>query len=249
MDEIWKDVVGYEGLYRVSNMGRVISLPKLKKTPTTTFYTKERFANASFSKGGYLRVSLSKNGKAKRVFLHRIVANAFLGVNDKMTINHIDEDKTNNKAENLEYMTLSDNIRYGGGTKRSSLSRKKSDKVRKTPVNQYSLEGVFIRRYKSINEAKELNGFKKENISLCCCRKRNQSNGFIWRYDGDKDVSYHKNNNAKTVIQYDLNGERINEYSSAKEASIHTKTSRKDISNCCNGHLKKANGYIWKFKL
>lgn len=247
-EEIWKDVVGWEGLYQVSNFGRIKSLPRLKKTPTSTFYTKERFIDPIFSKGGYLRVSLSKNGSSKKVFLHRVVANAFLGVNDGMTINHIDEDKTNNRVENLEYMTLSDNIRYGGGIKRSAIARKHSEKVKRTPVNQYSIDGVFLKRYKSIREAKESNGYINENISMCCSHKRNQSNGFIWRYDGDVDVSYNRKTNSKPVIQYSLNGEKIKGYKSAKDAMRITGTNACDISSCCHSNLKQANGYIWKFK-
>lgn len=247
MEEIWKDVEGYEGLYQVSNFGRVKSLPKIKKTPTTTFLSKERFLNWRFSRGGYYRVTLTKNGVSKQIFVHRLVTNAFLGIRNDLTVNHKDEDKSNNSIENLEYMTLCDNIRYGNGTKKSALSRANNPLIC-TPVNQYTLDGIFIKRYTSIKNAKIENGWKKENISLCCSHKRNQSNGYIWRYDGDEDVTYKPKTNGKPVCQFSLDGVFLNKYESAREAFRQTGTNSKDICTCCKGSAKTANGFMWKYK-
>ena len=105
MEEVWKDIKDYEGLYQVSNMGRVKSLPKLKKTPTTTFMTKEIIKKANICKG-YLRLGLKKDGITKSYFVHCLVAQAFLGNANGLTVNHKDENKINNRADNLEYMTL-----------------------------------------------------------------------------------------------------------------------------------------------
>lgn len=239
--EIWKDVVGYEGLYQVSNLGRVKSLPKLKKTPTTTFMTKEIIKIPSICKG-YLRVNLM----GKNFFVHILVAEAFIGGRNGMTVNHIDECKTNNRLCNLEYMSLSDNIRYGTGIKRSSQSRKDNPLIC-TPVNQYTLDGIFVKRYDSIKKAISENRFETENISLCCSHKRNQSNGYIWRYDGDNDVTYKRKTNAKKVVQVGIYGEIIAEFNSIRDASKSTGILSSDICNCCKGKIKQVKKLKFKY--
>ena len=247
-NEEWRDVVGYEGLYQVSNLGRIKSVSKQKVTPTAIYFTTPKILPQRISKGGYYRVSLCKESHSKYISVHKLVANAFIGDQCDLTINHLNEKKWDNRAENLEYITLSENIRYGTGVKRSSISRKTSEKVKRTPVNQYTLGGVFVARYKSISEAKEINGYRKENISLCCLHKRNQSNGFIWRYDGDHDVSYNIRTKSKPVVQYNMNGDKLNEYSSLEEATKTTGIHKGDICNCCRGKLKHARKYIWRYK-
>lgn len=246
MEEVWKDIKDYEGLYQVSNMGRVKSLPKLKKTPTTTFMTKEIIKKANICKG-YLRLGLKKNGITKSYFVHCLVAQAFLGDANGLTVNHKDENKLNNRADNLEYMTLAENIRYGGGIQRSAKSRTDNPLIC-TPVNQYSLDGKFIRRYDSIKQAKEVNGFHKENISLCCQHKRNQSKGYIWRYDGDEEVSFVKKWGYKSVNVYDMDWKFIADFNSVAEASAFTKASSAHISSCCKGKRKSSNGYKFAYK-
>lgn len=225
MEEEWRDVVGYEGLFQVSNLGRVKSLPKLKKTPTTTYLTKEIIKAPQLCKG-YLRVNLMGKG----CFVHILVAEAFIGKRNGMTVNHIDECKTNNHLSNLEYMSLSDNIRYGTGVKRSAESRKDNPLIC-TPVNQYTLDGFLV-----------------ENISLCCSHKRNQSNGYIWRYDGDNDVTYKRKTNAKKVVQIGTSDEIIAEFNSIREASEVAGVLSSDICNCCKGKIKQSKGFKFKYK-
>lgn len=244
--EIWKDIKRYEGLYQVSNMGIVKSLPKLKKTPSGTYYTKEMIKKPYICKG-YLRLGLCKDSKTKMFFVHCLVAQAFLGDANGLTVNHKDENKLNNRADNLEYMTLAENIRYGGGIQRSAKSRTDNPLIG-TPVNQYTLDGEFIKRYIPINQAKRENNFHEENISLCCNHKRNHSNGFIWRYDGDTDVTYKKKTNAISVSVFDLEGKHIGDFESAVKASEFTKVSRPDICDCCKGRKQSINGYKFKYK-
>lgn len=246
MEEIWKDIKGYEGLYQVSNFGRVKSLPKLKKTPTATFITEERIIKPHLC-AGYLRLGLCKDGQLKEFFVHRLVAVAFIGDANGLTVNHKDENKLNNNASNLEYITLAENIRYGEGIKRSAISRTDNPLIC-TPVNQYTLDGKFVRRYNSIKQAKAENGFHKENISLCCSHKRNQSNGFIWRHDGDTDVTFQRKTNAKTVIVTDIHGNLVGEFKSAIEAAKATGVPRACISRCCRGVRKSSKGYQFSHK-
>lgn len=112
----WKPVVGYEGLYEVSDTGLVKSLARLKQCghknskPQTT---KEKFLTIRTDRNGYKRAKLSKNGKAKLVLLHRIIAQAFIP-NPKglAEVNHIDGDKNNNVPNNLEWTTRSKNMKH-----------------------------------------------------------------------------------------------------------------------------------------
>ena len=248
-EEIWKDVVGWEGLYQVSSLGRVKSLPRLNRTPTTTYISKERLLTPQLSKGGYYRVVLSKDGKSKHFFIHRLVAEAFIGVNKGMTINHKDEDKSNNRADNLEYMTRAENVRYGTGIKRSAASRKISPKIC-IAVNQYSIDGHFIKRYISSMSAIEENNWKGCGcrILLSCRRKLHTAYGYVWRFDGDTDASFKKGTNARKVLQFDKNGMLIGEYDSLESASIQTNSQKGHICSCCQGKRKTTNGFIWRYK-
>lgn len=249
MEEIWKDVVGYEELYKVSNLGRIKSLPKRKFTPSVSFFTVERICIPREYKGGYLRVSLSKNKKQKLVFVHRIVAEAFLGVRSDLTVNHKDENKKNNRADNLEYMTRADNVRYGTGIERSAKQRKERT-VGGVPVNQYTLEGRFVKRYESGSVAMRENEWSgsSSDIFLCCDRKHHTAYGFIWRRDGDTDTSFTIKKTSKKVLQMSMTGEFIAEYDSIQEASEKCGIQRGHICSCCRGKRRQTGGYVWKYK-
>ena len=124
--EIWKDVKGYEGLYQVSNKGRIKSL-NYRRTG------KEGILQHSLDSYGYLKVTLHKNGKQKYFRIHRLVAEAFIpNVNDLPEVNHIDENKENNHVENLEWCDRKYNNNYGSRNERASTSMKgKKRKLKK----------------------------------------------------------------------------------------------------------------------
>lgn len=117
IEEIWKDILGYEGLYQVSNLGRVKSFPRPGNW-------KERILNPIINKG-YLHVGLRKDGKEKRFRVHRLVVEAFLGkIPDGFVVNHINEIKSDNRLENLEIVTQKENVNHGTGIARSVVARK-----------------------------------------------------------------------------------------------------------------------------
>ena len=170
-NEIWKDIVGYEGLYQVSNMGRVKSL-------NYNHTGKEKLLSPLKDSGGYLRANLCKNGKPKMYKVHRLVLMTFSPVEnmDKLDINHIDENKLNNNLSNLEWCDRSYNINHGTRNKR--VAEKKS-----IPIAQLTLDGKFVKAWKSgIDAAERLGGFSRGNITNCCKGKSKTHGGYRWMY-------------------------------------------------------------------
>lgn len=170
--EKWKtavyDGIIYEGLYKVSNWGRILSL-NYKNTG------KAKLMNPSTNTDGYFFVILSKNKETKTCLVHRLVAETFLeNPEGKPEVNHIDEDKTNNRVENLEWKTHRDNLNHGTRNERSAKARSKK-------VLQLSLSGDFIKEWPSTNECGR-NGFNKGAVWLCCNGKKPQYKGFKWCY-------------------------------------------------------------------
>ena len=136
--EYWKPVVGYEGLYEVSNWGRVKSIKRIVKSPRGYRTVCERTLKPTKDSHGYLCVSLYKEGKMKFVKIHRLVAEAFLDNPDNLPqINHKDEDKTNNHVNNLEWCDAKYNSNYGTRTER--LSKSQINGKRSKIVIQYNL--------------------------------------------------------------------------------------------------------------
>lgn len=175
MNEFWRQVVGYEGLYEVSNFGKVRSLDRYVKHPRGDLRLKGRILKQQIDHNGYLFVSLSKNGKVKMFRIHRLVAQAFIPNPDNLPmVNHKDENPLNNQVFNLEWCTAKYNINYGTGIERMTEKRSK-------PVIQYSLDGTFVREWSSMAEAGR-NGFILANISACCQGKNKTHKGYKWEY-------------------------------------------------------------------
>lgn len=167
--EIWKDVIEYEGLYQVSNLGRVKSLSKLKKSRNKNgefeFMTKEIILKQALD-DGYKKVSLTKNKKRLTLRVHRIVATAFLGNQKNLCVNHIDFNRSNNNIENLEWVTVLQNNRHSRENNRfpkmiiSLVHRKKLDEA--TCKKVICIETNKI--YNSASEAALKLGFKKSTL-------------------------------------------------------------------------------------
>ena len=186
MNEIWKDIDGYEGLYEVSNLGKVKSLGN-------EFSRKEKILKQGKMKNGYLYVILWKEGKYKTCLVHRLVAQAFLeNPNNYSCVNHKDENKENNCVENLEWCDAKYNINYGTCIQRRVANMDYKTKVANTDykaiaeklsrqVYQYDKNHNLIKIWKSVAEAGR-NGFHYGNVSSCCLGKRKSHQGYIWSY-------------------------------------------------------------------
>ena len=120
MIEEWRPIEGYEGLYEVSNLGRVRSLDRYVKYSNGQIHLhKSKVLSLLKGEYGYIQVNLHCNGKNKRCFVHRLVAQAFIHNPDNLSeVNHKDEDKSNNNVDNLEWCNRSYNINYGTRTER-----------------------------------------------------------------------------------------------------------------------------------
>jgi group I intron endonuclease len=115
-------------------------------------------------------------------------------------------------------------------------------------VSQYDLSGNWVKDFKSIKEASELNNINDGGIGSCCLGKSKSAGGYIWRYKGDEPPKKYSNKTIRAVLQYDLLGNLIDEYDSLVEAAKKTGSNSNGIQMCCVGRYKHSNNFIWKYK-
>ena len=175
-NEEWRDVVGYECLYQVSDQGRVKSLERKVPKRNGERTVKERILKPITDRYGYLIVCLCAGGKQKMFKVHRLVCQAFhKNPENKLCVNHIDENKTNNAASNLEWSTYEENNNHGTHNERMAKTQSK-------PVGQYTRDGELVKVWASVSEAGRRAGFDRGTISSVANGKRKTHKGFIWRY-------------------------------------------------------------------
>lgn len=157
--EVWKPIAGYEGLYEVSNQGRVRSLKGKQKI--RKFWKINR---------GYMSVRLSKNGKSQTCLVHRLVAATFCNKPEGCdVVNHIDNNPLNNQAENLEWVTQKRNVHHAASVGLMTIR----------PV--IGSDGKTEVYYQSLCEV-EKDGFTKSCVCSCCKGELKSHKGFTWRY-------------------------------------------------------------------
>ena len=158
--EMWKDIIGYEGLYQVSNYGDIQSTPRQK---TKGGYRKPNISH------GYKRIVLCKNGMIKNCSIHRLVAAAFISnPNNCKVINHKDENKLNNDVSNLEWCTQAENVQYSKNT---------------GGILQYDLNNRLIKHWDSALQAERVGAFDNSAIIKCCKGIRKTHKCYLWKYD------------------------------------------------------------------
>ena len=160
--EMWKGVPGYEGLYRVSDQGRVYSV-------------RNEIVLKPVNSKGYCVVTLSDHGKAKLAKVHRLVAMAFIpNPENKPTVNHRNEIKTDNRACNLEWATNAEQNAHGTRLQRAAKSRSRE-------IRQYSMSGDLIRIWPSMAQAARELGIGSGNIWAAVSGRCRQAGGYIWK--------------------------------------------------------------------
>lgn len=177
MEEIWKPVVGYEGLYEVSNFGRVRSVDHyVHHYRGGLKVVRGRILKPSFSGTGYLQVRLG--AKSNNHLVHRLVAEAFIPNPDNLPqVNHKDEDKTNNCVENLEWCSAKYNSNYGDRTRKTSVAKYK-------PIVQKTKEGEVVKVWDSLKNIMEETRFNDFQIRACIQGKlkKGLAYGYHWEW-------------------------------------------------------------------
>lgn len=164
---IWKPVVGFEGYYAVSNTGEVMSLRK------------NRRLRQRIDRYGYPKVAFSVHGKSFYFTVHRLVATAFIpNPEQKKTVNHINEDKTDNRAENLEWLTTRENDNHGSRNKRMASTKSKR------PVILICPNGSKV-RYQGVKDASRKTGQAHSQIARFCKSHKKTVHGYEWRYEDE----------------------------------------------------------------
>lgn len=184
MQEVWKDIKGYEGLYQVSSHGRVKSLGNDKNR-------KEKILKGIYNLG-YKQVWLSKNGIEKRYLVHRLVASHFIpNPDNKPQINHINCIRDDNRISNLEWCTQAENNRH----ELTRINKSESLKGRYVPkgkancfskkVVQFNTNGQFIKLWYCLSDIQRETNIKQPNITTCCQGKKETAGGYKWKYVSD----------------------------------------------------------------
>lgn len=219
-EEIWKDVVGYEGLYQVSNLGRVKSVKHLK----------ERILRTPCNNMGYYYVDLYSSGVKKRFLVHRLVAFSFLKkIDGKEYIDHIDGNPKNNSIDNLRWCTHIENCNFEIALKRKRAVQKEI----------HSREDW--RHKKSIATQKQMNNPRnKENFSRKIREK--WKDPLFLKNQRERECMNRK------VMQYTLEKNFVKDYISINSAHRETGVHSASIGRCCMGKQKTAGGFIWKYK-
>ena len=182
MTEVWRDIVGFEGKYQVSDYGRVRNI-KFGGHPRST--NQERILTPKVNRYGYLVVHLSDGKHDFHPSIHRLVANAFLENPLCLPqVNHKDENKQNNHVSNLEWCTNIYNTQYGTGQKRAHDAKKK----RIFQIDKFSKQ-IIKEHFSATDAAVELFGDKKKKEAITACARGDKATayGFIWRYTKESD--------------------------------------------------------------
>lgn len=196
------------------------------------------------TKEGYFRVHLCKNNKAVNKLVHRLVAKTFIpNPDNKPQVNHKNGDKTDNRVENLEWVTASENAQHALDVLHRNKSyafkgKFGSEHNRSRAVYQIS-NGLIVAKYGSALEAERITGICGSNICACCRgdKRYPKAGGYQWSYI----------RKPKKILQLKDNI-IIDEFDSSVKASYKTGVNSSSISMCCNNKRKHAGGYQWKYK-
>ena len=236
--EQWKDIKGYEGIYQVSDRGRIKSLRKKK------------YLKVWSTKQGYRYVVLNIEGKAYTTYIHQLIAQAFIpNPDNKDIVHHIDRNPENNSLDNLMWVTQQEHFAIHDHSKK---------------VYQYTIEGKYVGEYNSLKEAEFINGFPNGSIGKTCNEnnKRKSCYGYQWSFIKKEKldpVETSDNRRSKTLTNrkdlskpiaqytYDLPCSLIKVWPSTMEIERKMGYDHRAISMCCTGKRKSAYGYQWSY--
>lgn len=242
--ETWKDIADFNGIYQVSSFGRVRAIERIAEYKRwgggKSKIIKGKIFQPTLNRLGYLVVNPTLNGRNKSKTVHSLVASAFLEKPSyKVEVNHKNGIKSDNRVENLEWVTHQENILHSYAV----LKRKKylgKEHWNSKAVYQYSLSGQFIAKYNCVNDV-ERNGFNRISVLNAANKKQKKANGFIWSYTKLSNVDFvNKSIYPKTnrvIIQKNGNCP-IAKYPSLQTAIDVSGYGRKYIENSAKGITK-----------
>ena len=235
--EEWRPVVGYEGLYEVSNLGRIRSLDRvIRSKNNSTAIRRGITMKTNVNKQGYLFVVLSNNGKRKLHKIHRIVAEAFIpNPNNFKCVHHVDENKLNPEANNLIWCTIKHNVRDYRLRRSHKLAR-------------YNLDGYLEKSYLLISDVEE-DGFDRSAVKRCIDGRAKQSGGKMWKEYTDTPLDRIESYNGtyqqkRQIIQINSQGDILRIWESGQAA---IKAGFTGATKCANGKYEYSNGYKWRW--
>ena len=253
MDEIWKDIPGYETRYQVSNIGRVRSLDySFIDILGHHRFHKGKILKLHLDEHGYYKVNLYLNRDIHESFVHRLVALAFIpNPNNLPFINHKDENPKNNHVENLEWCTHKYNVNYGSHNERVS-------RALSIPVSQFDMEGNWIRNWPSIISVNRELGTKGNMVGDCCYDNKTDAltaKGYIWRHTKPEygpgyklDPTPFINPSFIKVTQFEAStGLFVKNWINMLQAAKANNLYETAILANCIGKTTRAGNYIWKY--
>lgn len=195
--------------------------------------------------GGYYNQTIQHRGSRYSFRVHRQIAQAFIpNPNNYSIVNHKNGDRLNNDVENLEWCTQSKNVQHAHD---NGLI-----KTYVRPVVQFDVKGQKIAEYKSIKEASKNTGIRHSDISTACVGRQQTTGGFVWRYKEDErnvnSNSFKLQYKTNKVVQFDLDGKKIREYGSPKEAAEDNGIKVGNIRVACSKKIESSGGFIWRYK-
>lgn len=257
--EKWEDIIiddiDFTGYYQESNFGRTKSLKReIISGYGAKHTTKNRILKPQKSAKGYYDAVLYKNGIHYSKQVHRLVASCFVendDLNRKTVVNHKDENKSNNRADNLEWCTEEYNRNYGSAIKR------RTDKI-KIPIVQLSLDGESVEVFDKIIDVIKF-GYDSSAVIACCKKKRITHKNYVWMYKKDYDKigqdnikeylnQFLLNKRSKQVVQLSINNDFIKIWEEAKEASL-AGFNPACIRLCCSHKMETHKKYKWMYKI
>lgn len=262
--EIWKPIVGYEGYYEISNLGRVKSLERWVKQGSSTRHVKESIKKTHVGAYGYTSVTLCKNKKSTDIPLHRLLAKTFIpNPENKAAIDHINTIKTDYSLKNLRWVTPKENANnqltlqhcrentYSEESLEKRWSTRKLGFTKTAPktVYQYTKEGAFINVFLSIADAERLTGINRVSIGRVLDDTTQSAGGYLWTTILKDNICYNRRmpKSSKPILQYDKNNNFIREWASVSEAS-------KSLGICTGNIIRNIRStsiprkYIFKYK-
>ena len=240
--EIWKPCPEFEEKYLISSHGRVIGVGTYntcKKGELISLHKKN-------GRNGYMQARFYDEGRARTIEIHTLVAKAFISnPNNLPMVNHIDEDKTNNHVENLEWCDNLYNIRYSNAK----------------AVDVYTKEGEFVETLEAVSDAAKKYNTDTTNISRCCKSQYGTCNGYQFRYHGDlfqkkpvsetalkrKERAGHDSNESRYValFEYAIDGTFITAWPNSNAAAKAYGIAGSNIRKCGRGEINTIGGKIF----